>query len=102
MHMQHIAHVMTYIAMLHCHILKNVRVGSARAHLHGWIAAATAIQQAARVWLLRRGLQQFSTQRKRCIAAVTRLQAIWRGRAERIQFLHMRQAAVKIQVALNN
>lgn len=72
--------------------------GSARANLHKWIHAATVIQRAVRAWQLRKGLQQFASRRQRCIAAVTRLQAMWRARAARQQFLQQRGAVQRIQV----
>jgi hypothetical protein len=60
--------------------------GTARQHLHSWIAAATVIQRRFRVHLLRRGLQKF-IQEKRKLEAAVRIQAVWRGFVQRRQFL---------------
>jgi aspartate aminotransferase-like enzyme len=72
--------------------------GSAREHLHRWIAAAATVQRAVRAWLLRRGLARFAEARRRGAAAVVRLQALWRGRAARRQYQRQRQAAICFQV----
>ena len=56
------------------------------------------VQHAVRAWLLRRGLQRFAAARRRGVAAVVRLQAVWRGRAVRRQYQQQRQAAICIQV----
>jgi hypothetical protein len=74
------------------------QAGSAREHLHRWIAAAATIQRAARAWLLRRGVKRFCAAWRRRSAAVAVLQAAWRGRAVRRRYLRQRQAAVCIQV----
>jgi hypothetical protein len=75
-----------------------VCAGTARQHLHKWIAAASVVQRAVRSWLLRRGLRLFTEQRVRSLNAVVRLQALWRGRAVRRQYMQLRQAAICIQV----
>ncbi|GAB4814747.1 hypothetical protein N2152v2_001793 [Parachlorella kessleri] len=71
--------------------------GTARAHLHRWIHAASVVQCAARVWLLRRGLQRFAEGRRRFLMALTRLQAAWRARPYRRQYLQLRAAALHVQ-----
>lgn len=74
--------------------------GTARQHLHKWIAAASVVQRAVRSWLLRRGLRRFTEQRMRSLNAVVRLQALCRGRAVRRQYMQLRQAAICIQVLI--
>lgn len=71
--------------------------GTARAHLHKWIEAASMVQRAVRAWLLRRGLERFAAQRRRGVAAVVRLQALWRARGPYRQYQQLRQAAICVQ-----
>ena len=73
--------------------------GSAREHLYRWIAAASVVQRAVRAWRLRRGLEQFAERRRRALAAVVRLQALWRGRAPRCNYRQLRSAAICFQAA---
>ena len=56
------------------------------------------LQRAVRAWRLRLGLQRFAAQRQRGVAAVVRLQALWRGRPVRRQYQQLRQAAICFQV----
>lgn len=56
------------------------------------------VQRAVRAWRLRRGLEQFAEQRRRSVAAVVRLQALWRGRAVYREYNQLRQAAICMQV----
>jgi abnormal spindle-like microcephaly-associated protein len=72
--------------------------GTAREHLHKWIAAASVVQRAVRAWRLRLGLERFAAQRQRGVAAVVRLQALWRGRPVYRQYQQLRQAAICFQV----
>jgi abnormal spindle-like microcephaly-associated protein len=76
----------------------GLAAGTAREHLHKWIAAASVVQRAVRAWRLRLGLQRFATQRQRGVAAVVRLQALWRGRPVYRQYQQLRQAAICFQV----
>lgn len=73
--------------------------GTARQHLHSWIAASSVIQRSVRVWLLHRGLKQFIQDKRKLESAVTKLQAAWRGRPYREEFLKSRAAAITIQTA---
>ena len=56
------------------------------------------VQRAVRAWLLRRGLERFTERRRRGVAAVVRLQALWRTRQPRQQYQALRQAAITVQV----
>ncbi len=56
------------------------------------------VQRAVRAWRLRRGLEQFAARRQRAVAAVVRLQAMWRARAVYRHYQQLRQAAIFIQV----
>ena len=67
-----------------------------------WIAAASKLQRAWRVHAFRRGLQLAPALRRAVLHAVTRLQALWRGRPARLAFLAQRAAAVKLQVVLSS
>jgi abnormal spindle-like microcephaly-associated protein len=73
--------------------------GTARQHLHSWIAASSVIQRNVRVFLLRRGLQQFIQDKRKLEVAVTKLQAAWRGRSSREEFLASKAAVITIQTA---
>jgi len=75
------------------------RPGTARQHLHNWIAASSVIQRSVRVWLLHRGLNQFIQDKRRLESTVTTLQAAWRGRSHREEFLASRAAVITIQTA---
>lgn len=77
----------------------SYRPGTARQHLHSWIAASVVIQRSVRVWLLRRGLNQFIQDKRKLESAVTKLQAAWRGRSYREEFLASRAAVITIQTA---
>ena len=78
--------------------LRPLPAGTAREHLHRWIAAASVVQRAVRAWLLRRGLERFAERRRRGVAAVVRLQALWRAREPFRQYHALRQAAITVQV----
>lgn len=65
-----------------------------------WIAAASKLQRAWRVHTLRRGLQRAPALRRAMLHAVTRLQALLRGRPARLAFLTQRAAAVKLQASM--
>jgi len=75
------------------------RPGAAREHLHRWISAARMVQRNVRVWLLRRGMYQFSEDRRNMETAIIKLQALWRSRAERRTYIETRSAAIAIQAA---
>ena len=75
-----------------------IAAGTAREHLRQWIAAASVVQRAVRAWLLRRGLQRFAERRLRGVAAVVRLQALWRARQPYRQYQALREAAITVQV----
>lgn len=75
------------------------RPGMAREHLHMWIAAARVVQRNVRAWLLRRGLRQFSDDRRRLERGTLQLQAAWRARPVRQEFLRTRAAVITIQAA---
>ena len=75
----------------------GTKAGTARAHLHKWIGAASVVQRCVRRWLLIRGIQQFKDDRQRLDIAVAKLQAAWKGRPYRAQFLEARAAAIVIQ-----
>ncbi|KAH7621985.1 hypothetical protein Ndes2526B_g02810 [Nannochloris sp. 'desiccata'] len=77
----------------------SYRPGTARQHLHSWIAASSVIQRSVRVWLLHRGLNQFVQDKRRLEIAVTKLQAAWRGRSYREEYLASRAAVITIQTA---
>jgi len=63
-----------------------------------WATAARVLQAAARRMLDRRALAASLAAIRRGVAAVTALQAAWRGRPARAGFLRMKSAAVTIQV----
>ena len=67
-----------------------------------WIAAASKLQRAWRVHTLRQGLQRAPALRRARLRAVTRVQALWRGRPARLAFLTRRAAAVKLQVSVSS
>ncbi len=67
-----------------------------------WIAAASKLQRAWRVHSLRQGLQRAPALRHAMLHAVTRLQALWRGRPARLAFLMQREAAVRLQVGVSS
>lgn len=81
----------------HFRQLRGKQPGSARLHLHRWIAAATVVQRAVKAWLLRRALHSAAREQRRRVAAAVRLQAAWRGHAERASFRRARAAAVQVQ-----
>lgn len=58
------------------------------------------VQRAVRAWLLRRGLECFAERRRRGVAAVVCLQALWRARQPRQQYRALRQAAITVQVGM--
>ena len=66
-----------------------------------WIAAASKLQRAWRVHTLRQGLQRAPALRRAMLHAVTRLQALWRGRPARLALLMQRGAALKLQVSVS-
>ncbi|KAL4423889.1 hypothetical protein ABPG75_001190 [Micractinium tetrahymenae] len=73
--------------------------GTARKHLRKWIAAASVVQRAVRAWRLRLGLERFAAQQRRALAAVVRLQALWRARPAYRRYRQLRQAAICVQAA---
>ncbi len=73
--------------------------GSARAHLHMWIAAATVIQQYTRGWAARTHTHRLRAQQHVTWHAALVIQTTWRGFAARAAFLRAQQAAVVVQAA---
>lgn len=65
-----------------------------------WVAAAAVLQGAFRRWRSRRALAARLAAIGRGVAALRTLQAAWRGRPLRVAFLHLRAAAIAVQVCL--
>lgn len=68
-------------------------------HLRRYVHAAGVVQRWWRRHRLVTGLHQFSEDRKRLERAMTRLQAMWKGRRERARFMAKKEAAVVVQGA---
>lgn len=73
--------------------------GSARQHLQAWIAAAGKLQRAWRAHRFRSRLEAGRGRRRALLERIARVQALWRGRKDRLAFAQTRCAAVRLQVA---
>ena len=73
--------------------------GQGRACLQSWIRAALVVQRATKVWQFRQLLRQGRHTRLKMLLAVTRLQAMWRGRQPFKAYRCMRHAAIRTQVS---
>lgn len=76
----------------------NLNAGAARANLQRWQAAAQLISGAVRRWLDRRALARSLAAIQRGIAAVVRLQALWRARPLRRSYQRMHASVLRMQV----
>ena len=63
-----------------------------------WVAAAVVLQGGVRRWQSRRALASALAAISRGVAALRTLQAMWRGRLLRAQFLRQRAATLTVQV----
>ncbi|CAL8472299.1 g11841 [Coccomyxa elongata] len=81
----------------HWRMSRTRSAGGARAHLHAWIEAARDIQAAWRARRFRGRLAAGPARRAALLAGIVRLQALWRGRSPRQQFLQQRSAAIRLQ-----
>lgn len=72
--------------------------GQGRACLLRWIAAATVVQHAVRVWQFRCGLMKGQMIRQALQTATLRLQARWRAKQPFRSYQALRYATIRTQV----
>lgn len=73
--------------------------GFARSHLQSWISGASIIQRFWRALRFRKNLLRGRELRSKLRDRLTRVQALWRSKKARADFLMTRRSAISLQVS---